>query len=168
VIHIRYKTLSPGRHAEAEHGTRGVVVYLLPGLTGAQRSAALRRLRQEGSRGCGPRLPAGQLAAALAADWLRVGAGNTGAAVRRHPVGVLLPVLLAAGLLVVVVLVSMPVRSVPELAPGTELAPSTGSDASWPESTPARGPASVPERSVLNPSGPGRSVPYQGPVRPGR
>lgn len=162
MIHIRYKNLSPGRHAEAEHGTRGVVVYLLPGLTGAQRSAALRRLRQEGSRGCGPRLPAGQLAAALAADWLRVGAGNTGAAVRRHPVGVLLPVLLAAVLLVVVVLVSMPIRPVPELAPGT------GSDASWPDTTPARGPASVPNRSVLNPAVPERSVPYQGRGRPGR
>jgi hypothetical protein len=162
VIHIRYKSLSPGRHAEAEHGTRGVVVYLLPGLTGAERSAALRRLRQEGSRGCGPALPAGQLAAALAADWLRVGAGNTGAAVRQHPVGTLLPALLAAGLLVVFVLVSMSVRPVPELAPGP------GSDASWPESTPVHGPASVPDRSVLNQTVPDRSAPYQGRGEPGR
>lgn len=77
----------------------GVVVYLLPGLTPAQRQAALRRLRQEGSRGCGPRLPAGQLAVALAMDRLRAAVTHTAAAVRHHPVGTLLPPLLASGLM---------------------------------------------------------------------
>lgn len=118
MIHIRYKALPPGMHAVAERGTRGVVIYLLPGLTPAQRNAVLRRLRQEGSRGCGPRLPSGQLAAALAADRLRVGAGNTGAVVRRHPVGTLVPALLAVGLLTAFVLASMSV-TVPGLAPVT-------------------------------------------------
>lgn len=106
-------------HAEAERGRRGVVVYLLPGLTCAQRNAALRRLRQEGSRGCGPRLPTAQLAAALAADRLRAGAGNTWAAVRRHPVGILLPMLLACGVLWTFVLTSASALVIPAQAPGS-------------------------------------------------
>lgn len=105
MIHIRYKSLSPGMHAEAERGAKSVVVYLLPGLTTAQRSAALRRLRQEGRRGCGPRLPLGQLTVALVADRLRAGAGNTGAVVRHHPVGTVVHALLAVGLLAVFALV---------------------------------------------------------------
>lgn len=163
MIHIRYKTLSPGRHAEAARGTKGVVVYLVPGLTGDQRRAALRRLRQEGSRGCGPELPSVQLGIALAVDWLRVGVGNTGAVVRRHPVGTLLPALLAAGLLAAFVLASVSVRPVPEVAPGPSsvvpgarvvpgavvtsgngvapgsgVAPGVGGGARWPASVPAR------------------------------
>lgn len=110
VIHIRYKNLSPGMHAEADRGSRGVVVYLLPGLTAAQRGAALRRLRQEGNRGCGPRLPSGQLAVALIADRLRAGVTHTGAAIRQHPVGMLLPAVLAGLLLTMFVLASVSVR----------------------------------------------------------
>lgn len=82
-------------HAEAVRGEDGVIVYLLPGLTPVQRKAALRRLRQEGSRGCGPELPAGQLAAALAADRLRAGVRHTAGAVRLHPVRTLVPTALA-------------------------------------------------------------------------
>jgi hypothetical protein len=88
-------------HGEAERGSRGIVVYLLPGLTSAQRKAALRRLRQEGSRGCGPRLPLRQLTVALVADRLRAGATHTTAAIRQHPAGTLLPAVLAGGLLTV-------------------------------------------------------------------
>ncbi|HEX6521030.1 MAG TPA: hypothetical protein VF070_13630 [Streptosporangiaceae bacterium] len=110
MIHIRYKNLSPGMHAEAECGLRGIVVYLLPGLTSAQRKAALRRLRQEGSRGCGPRLPSAQLAAALAVDRIRSAVGNTAAAVRQHPIGTLLPATLAGALLAAFVVTSMSVR----------------------------------------------------------
>lgn len=135
MVRIRYKNLPAGRHAEAEPGARGVVVYLVPGLTSAQRNAALRRLRQEGSRGCGPWLPSGQLAAALAADRLRAGTGNTAAAIRRHPVGTLLPALLAAALLSAFVLASVSVRVIPALAPGTD------GGASWsaPAGIPGRG-----------------------------
>lgn len=86
-------------HAEAKHEAGAIVVYLIPGLTSAQRTAALRRLRQEGSRGCGPRLPVGWLALALVADRLRLGLRSTAGAVRLHPVGTLLPALLAGSLL---------------------------------------------------------------------
>jgi hypothetical protein len=110
VIHIRYKSLSPGMHAEAEGGLRGIVVYLLPGLTSTQRKAALRRLRQEGSRGCGPRLPSAQLAAALVVDRMRSAVGNTVAVVRQHPIGTLLPAVLAGALLAAFVVASVSVR----------------------------------------------------------
>jgi hypothetical protein len=120
VIHIRYKSLSPGMHAEAEGGSRGVVVYLLPGVTPAQRGAALRRLRQEGKRGCGPRLPSGQLAIALAADRLRAGLTHTAAAVRQHPVGMLLPAVLAGVLLTMFVLASVSVRDSGAAPPGAQ------------------------------------------------
>lgn len=150
MIHIRYKTLPSGMHAEAERGTRGIIVYLLPGLTSAQRNAALRRLRQEGSRGCGPRLPSGQLAAALAADRLRAGAGNTGAAVRRHPVGTLLPALLAAGLLAVLMLAAVPDSASPA---DPALAPATHGVTNWPvpDEPPHGGPAFAPAR-LLRPA----------------
>ena len=106
-------------HAEADRGSRGVVVYLLPGLTAAQRGAALRRLRQEGNRGCGPRLPSGQLAVALIADRLRAGATHTGAAIRQHPVGMLLPAVLAGVLLTMFVLASVSVRDSAATTPGS-------------------------------------------------
>jgi hypothetical protein len=105
-------------HAEAELGARGVVVYLLPGLTSAQRKAALRRLRQEGGRGCGPRLPSGQLAVALAADQVRTAVNNTARAIRQHPVGTLVPTALAGGLLAVFVSASVSVRVAPPAGPG--------------------------------------------------
>jgi hypothetical protein len=78
------------------------MIYLQPGLTGAQRAAAVRRLRQEARMGCGPSLPCARLALACAADWIRCGARQLAAIVRLHPVGTLLPVLLLtamAGLL---------------------------------------------------------------------
>jgi len=48
VIKIRYRDadeLSPGLHAAAVNHGRDTTVYLLPGLTTAERRAALRRLR---------------------------------------------------------------------------------------------------------------------------
>ena len=128
VIRIRYKDLSPGLHGKAERGARGTTVYLLPGLTWGQRSAALRRLRQEASRGCGPALPGPDLAVALAADRFRVGVRNTAAVVRLHPAGSLLPTVLAGLLMTLFVLASVSARmdgsSSPSLgpAPGGTLA----------------------------------------------
>jgi hypothetical protein len=106
MIHVRYKELSPGLHGKAELSRRGTTVYLLPGLTGRQRKAALRRLRQEASRGFGPELPRPDLAVALAADRFRVGVRNTAAVVRQHPAGSLLPTAFLAALMTLFVLTS--------------------------------------------------------------
>jgi len=107
VIHVRYKELSPGLHGQAESSGRGTVVYLRPGLTERQRSAALRRLRQEASRGCGPALPGTGLRMALAADRFTTGARNTASVVRLHPAGSLVPAALAGLLMALFVLASM-------------------------------------------------------------
>lgn len=102
--------LSPGLHGKAERSARGTTVYLVPGLTGGQRRAALRRLRQEGSRGCGPVLPGADLTVALAADRFRVGLRNTGAVIRHHPAGSLLPTAVAGLLMTLFVLASVSAR----------------------------------------------------------
>jgi hypothetical protein len=82
----------------------------MPGLTSAQRKAALRRLRQEARRECGPRLPVPQLAVALAADRVRVAFRNTAAVIRLHPVGSILPTAAIGCLVVLFVLASVSVR----------------------------------------------------------
>jgi hypothetical protein len=101
MIKIRYRDpneLSPGLHAEAERHGRCTIVYLLSGLTAAERRAALRRLRLSARMGYCPPLPAAQLALALLADRVRTGAGQAGAVFRLHPAGSTLPVMvLSAG-----------------------------------------------------------------------
>jgi hypothetical protein len=97
VIRIRYKDFSAGTHDVAglqgrtERCGRAVTVYLLPGLTGSQRSAVIRRLRQEASRGLGPPLPQPQLAMALGLDRVRTAARIVKAIVRLHPAVTLVP-----------------------------------------------------------------------------
>ncbi len=79
VIRIRYKDFSAGTHDVAglqgrtERCGRAVTVYLLPGLAGWQRSAVIRRLRQEASRGTRP-----AAAAAAAGDRARPRPGTDG------------------------------------------------------------------------------------------
>jgi hypothetical protein len=103
VILIRYLELSGGLHGAARPAGRSTTIYLRPGLTGAQRGAVLRRLRQESRVGCGPLLPAGQLAAAIAADRIRTAVSRVVAVLRLHPAVILVPPLLlgaTAGLLI--------------------------------------------------------------------
>jgi hypothetical protein len=111
MIRVQYKDqLSHGLNGKAERSGRGTTVYLVPGLTGGQRRAALRRLRQEASRGCGPALPGADLTVALAADRFRAGLRNTAAVVRQHPAGSLLPTALAGLLMTLFVLASVSAR----------------------------------------------------------
>lgn len=94
MIRIRYcSELQPGLNGQAERLGRITVVYLLPGLSSAQRAAALRRLRQHGRMGISPRLPLPQLLAALLADRIKTAFGQAGAIVRIHPAGSTLPVM---------------------------------------------------------------------------
>jgi hypothetical protein len=104
VIRIRYLDLSAGLHGRAAAG-RTTTIYLRPGLTAPQRRGALRRLRQESRVGCGPRLPAAQLALAIMADRTRMATRQLIAVVRLHPAAALaIPLAGAtAGLLLVTV-----------------------------------------------------------------
>jgi hypothetical protein len=96
VIRIRYRAaneLAPGLHAAAERHGRNTTVYLLSGLTTAERRAALRRLRISARVGRNPRLPAAQLRLALLADRIRTSLGWAGAVFRSHPAGSTVPVM---------------------------------------------------------------------------
>jgi hypothetical protein len=100
MIRVRYRgsnELSPGLHAEAEQQGRRTTVYLLSGLTAAERRSALRRLRLTARMGHCPRLPAGQLAFALLMDRMRTGIGRTGAVLRLHPAGSTVPIMVLSG-----------------------------------------------------------------------
>jgi hypothetical protein len=96
VIKIRYRDadeLSPGLHAAAVPQGRSTIVFLLPGLTAAERRAALRRLRLSARMGYCPPLPRAQLALALMADRIRTTVGQLGTLVRSHPAGSTVPVM---------------------------------------------------------------------------
>ena len=114
MIKIRYRDpreLAPGLYAAAERHSRGTTVYLLPGLSAAQRRAALRRLRISARRGCGPRLPAPQLAVALLADRVRTAAGRAGAVFRSHPAASTVPVMVvSAGAIAFLALSAVSIR----------------------------------------------------------
>ena len=109
----------------AERLPRGVTIYLLPGLTGRQRRAVIRRLRQEASRGCGPELPLPQLVIALTLDRVRGALGLAGAALRLHPGTTLLPAALVGVVLTLFVLASGGVGPVPVARPALAAAQST-------------------------------------------
>lgn len=85
MIKIRYADLPGGLYARAEARGRDTVIYLLPGLTPAQRQAALLRVRSSARMGKCPRLPAAGVARARMADWVRTHIRNAVAVVRLHP-----------------------------------------------------------------------------------
>ena len=86
-------------------------MYLLPGLSAAQRRAALRRLQISARRGYGPRLPAPQLALALVADRIRTHVGWAGAVFRSHPAGSTVPVMVvSAGAIAFLALSAVSIR----------------------------------------------------------
>jgi hypothetical protein len=118
-------------HAQAEYAGRSTAIYLQPGLTGAQRAAAVRRLRQEARMGCGPTLPCARLALACAADWIRRGVRQLLAIVRLHPVGTLLPALLLSAMAGLFLYASMP--ALPAPADPGQVAQSTANCATSPE-----------------------------------
>ena len=64
MIKIRYADLPGGLHVRVEARGKDTIIYLLPGLTVAQRRAALRRARSSARMGHGPRLPAPGVAGA--------------------------------------------------------------------------------------------------------
>lgn len=101
MIKIRYCELPPGLHVIAERQGRDTVIYLLPGLSQAQRQAALIRVRSSGRLGHGPAIPAFDLAIAIAGDKVRTTVRNGAVAMRGHPALLLPPlIVLFAGVIV--------------------------------------------------------------------
>jgi len=94
LIKIRYLDLPTGLHVCAEAHGSDTIIYLLPGLTTAQRRAALYRARSSARMGHGPALPAAGLACAIAADRVRTTVRNGAAALRVHPGLVIPPVVI--------------------------------------------------------------------------
>ena len=130
MIRVRRRDFVSGSHnvtgfqGIAERFPRGVTIYLLPGLTGRQRRAVIRRLRQEASRGCGPELPLPQLVIALFLDRVRGAIGLALAAVRFHPGVTLLPAAFVAAVMTLFVLASAGVEAVPVARPALAAAQS--------------------------------------------
>jgi hypothetical protein len=135
MIKIRYRDpneLSPGLHAAAERHGRSTTVYLLPGLSAAQRRAALRRLKISARRGYDPKLPAPQLAVALAADRIRTTVGWAGAVFRSHPAGSTVPVMVvSAGAIAFLALSAVSIQVIHAPPRGQGLAGAAGPAASF-------------------------------------
>ena len=93
MVKIRYSELPAGLHVAAAADHQGTVVYLQPGLTSAQRRAALTRVRSSARIGQGPTLPRPAMVRAIAADRVRTNASIGAAAARRHPMLFLPPVI---------------------------------------------------------------------------
>src|SRR5487761_1549089 len=133
VIHVRYRDLECGLNAKAvptsRHRRGGVrtTVYLQPGLTASQRSAALRRLRHEASRGYGPALPMPQLIIALGVDRTRGAYKNATSIIRLHPAGSLVPAAVTGTLMALFVLVSVTARIMHLPIVGGSVDPQAGS-----------------------------------------
>lgn len=106
MVKVRYAELPAGLHVAMEERGRYTIVYLLPGLTPAQRKEALTVARRSARLGHGPRLPAGDMALALLADRVRTTAGSAVAALRKHPMLLLLSLVLLVSCVVAVLVVA--------------------------------------------------------------
>lgn len=125
MIKIRYCDLPQGRHAHVHAAGRRPVIYLLPGLSPAQRRDALSRLIRTSRQGYGPRLWAPGVRFAVARDVTKTTARNALAAVRCHPTGsTTLAALIAAGVICYAFFVTVTVRFTPRPAGPPVAAPS--------------------------------------------
>ena len=111
MIKIRYSELQAGLHASATREGRRTVIHLLPGLSPAERSSAIDRLRASAKVGHGPKVPAIPLAVALIADRIKLTTRNAVAAARLHPTGLAIPaVILTSGAILYALLVTVSVN----------------------------------------------------------
>ena len=111
MIKIRYADLPAGLHIRAVARGKDTIIYLLPGLTAAQRQAALRRARSSARMGQGPRLPVPGVLGAVVVDRIRTTVRNGAAAMRGHP-AILVPplVIVMSAAVAYILLVSVDIR----------------------------------------------------------
>jgi hypothetical protein len=118
MITIQYADLPEGSHVLAAERGRHTVIYLRPGLTPQQRRQGLRRARQSGRMGYGPRMTAAGVAVALCRCVVQGTLQDVGAAVRMHPWGFGLVVIVgAAGMVCYAMLVTASLRAIIPHAP---------------------------------------------------
>jgi hypothetical protein len=111
LIKIRYSQLQVGLHATVKTEGGHTVIYLVPGLSAAERRSAMDRLRASGKVGYGPKLPAIPLAVAIMVDRVKVTTTNAIAAARLHPTGIAIPgVVLVSGAILYALLVTVSVN----------------------------------------------------------
>jgi hypothetical protein len=114
VIKIRYADLPEGLHVRIEARGQRAVIYLRPGLSGAQRREALRKVRRTARLAAGPRLSGSGITLAAAMDTAKSTARNGTAAVRYHPAGSLfLTALLASAVVCYMLFVSVSIQLIP-------------------------------------------------------
>ena len=130
MVRIRYSELPVGLHVTAVAAGRKTIVYLLPGLTAAERRSALLRVRSSARMGHGPSLPAFALMRAVAADRLRVGLRTFGAVMRRHPL-LLVPFAAVVSSVTVLVLVSGTPAATPGLLATATARPAASTPSIW-------------------------------------
>jgi hypothetical protein len=119
LIKIRYADLPAGLHVRAEAAGRHTVIYLLPGLTAAQRRAALSRTRSSARIGHGPALPAAELVCAITADRVRAIGRDVVAVLRAHPAIFIPPMIIAVSAsLAYVLLATVSIRIPPPRSGG--------------------------------------------------
>jgi hypothetical protein len=162
VIKIRYSDLPAGLHLSAEVRGKHTVLFLLPGLTAAQRKAAVRRARSAARVGHGPALPALGLARAVAADRIATTVRNGLAAMRMHPAIFIPPMILMVSVAITyVLLVSFSIRFIPPQSEPRLVLPSSGRGAvhSPPATNPGSGPATGAAPGSPGPAGPATPSP---------
>ena len=114
MVKIRYSELPAGLHVTAEQHGGDTIIYLQPGLTPAQRRAALIRVRSSARMGQGPDLTSISMAMAVSADKLRTTLRNGAAATRGHPLLLLPPLILLVSGAIIFVLMSFVTMTVPQ------------------------------------------------------
>ena len=152
MIKIRYCDLPLGRHAHVHRAGRRSVIYLLPGLSPAQRRDVLGRLIRTSRQGYGPRLRASGVRFAVARDVAKTTVRNALAAVRCHPAGsAALAAFIATGVICYAFFVTVTVRFAPHPA-GPPIAAPSG-----PQVPGGRPPGSgASDRAGTQPPAPGR------------
>ena len=108
MVRIRYSDLPADVHVAITVSALNTIIYLLPGLSPAQRREALTRARSLARMRHGRKLHAASMARAILADRLRTSATTAAAAMRRHPVVLTAPLVVLAGAAVVLVAVYAP------------------------------------------------------------
>lgn len=106
MIKIRYAELPAGLHVRTEATGRSTIIYLLPGLSPAERRAALLRARRGADMGYGPPLPGSGVAAAVMRDRIRHTMRNGALAFRAHPLLLVPPLVIVASATLVYIMMS--------------------------------------------------------------